>query len=345
MTTRFLDDRALGSAITEIVAGTNARCAVAFWGTGAVERLFGTDGLPGEAKVVCDLSLGSTNPHELRAMGAPGNRRLKHVERLHAKLYLSDRGAIICSANASDNGIGFVGLAGLLEAGVFISPDTDAYAHARGWFDRIWRRARAVDEPALDQATTAWSNRSRSRRPRLLLSGGAPSLLATVAAHPERYRGIGFVFTSGRATRGQLEEAAGMLAQQDDRRPQKLLSRDERRRLRRWPLGDLFTQWSEQDLDAWPRRFVSIHRPRSRASYWFYERAHAVLVDDDTGAVFAERSGGLRAELGFEHGCEAMMATDAALVDRLFAYCEQEGHWLCENGEGLLRLIEQVEAG
>lgn len=127
--------------------GCDLRCAVAFWGIGATDRLF-PSGVPEDARIVCELSIGSTNPEVLRAMGAPENKRLKHLEQLHAKVYISDQGAIVCSANASDNGIGFVEVAGLVEAGVLIEPGTKAFLQVEGWFGKfgtaaaMWTRRR-----------------------------------------------------------------------------------------------------------------------------------------------------------------------------------------------------------
>ena len=346
MTTTFLDDKRLGGAIAEIMRGNDVRCVVAFWGTGAVKHLFPSDGLPADGRIVCDLSIGATNPEELSAMGAPSNRRLKHVERLHAKVYISDRGAIVCSANASDNGIGFVDVAGLVEAGMLVTPKSAAFGQVESWFKRVWRRAKAIDKPALDRATEAWNRRPRGQgfgRP-FPIAQGVPSLLATVAADSERYAGIGFVFTNGRADEEERDEACEALERRDDERREKLLSRDERRKLARWNVGDLFTGWSEKDLDTWPRRFVCIHRPARRASYWFYQRVHDVMLADDRGVIFAERPKGLRAQLGFEHGREAMLGNDAPLLERIFAYSKQQGHWLCKDGDSLLQLIDRVEA-
>jgi len=344
VTITFLDDEKLGPKVTEILRGKDVRCAVAFWGTGAVEHLFGSDGLPDNARIVCDLSMGSSNPKELRAMGAPTNPRLKHLVGLHAKVYISNCGAIICSANASNNGIGFRDVAGLVEAGVFLGPGTTGYDRATNWFRRVWRRAGPVDPAALARATEAWDRRPRGRGPKrgFPIAKGVPSLLGTVANDPSRFRGIGFVFTNCRADETERNKAATELQRRDDKRAERSLGRDERRKLQKWNVGDLFTGWSEQDLDAWPRRFVCIHRPRVRASYWFYRRAHEILMGEDAGVVFAERPRNLRAELGFLHGCEAMLANDAPLLDRMFKHCEEQGHWLCENGERLVQLIEQV---
>lgn len=49
----------------------------------------------------------ATTQAALIALGAPHNERLLHLDGLHAKVYLSRRGAVVCSANASSNGIGF----------------------------------------------------------------------------------------------------------------------------------------------------------------------------------------------------------------------------------------------
>lgn len=346
VTAAFLDDKKLGPAIADILRGCGVRCAVAFWGTGAVEHLFGPEGLPDDARIVCDLSMESTNPKELRALGAPNSRRVKHLVGLHAKVYISDRGAIICSANASENGIGFRDLAGLVEAGVFLAPDTNGYARAAAWFRRVWRRSETLGPAALARATEAWDRRPRGGGPKRVfpIADGVPSLLKTVADDPARFRGIGFVFTNGRANETDRDEAATALQRRDDEGAVRLLGRDERRKLRKWNVGDLFTGWSEQDLDAWPRRFVCIHRPRVRASYWFYRRTHQILLSENNGVVFAERPRGLHAELGFVHGRDVMLEADATVLDRLFKHCEERDHWLCESGERLVRLIEQVES-
>jgi hypothetical protein len=340
----FLDDQDLGPAIISLMAGSDVRCAVAFWGTDAADQLF-PKGLPEAGQIVCDISLGCTNPQELRALGAPANPKLKHLKRLHAKVYLSDRGAIVCSANASDNGIGFADVAGLVEAGVFIAPGSKSLGPVEAWFERIWKRSKMVDPAALARAEDAWKRRPRGRaiRPARLLPENVPSLLRTVANNPERFRGIGFVFTSGTASKEDRVEASEKLARIDDVRKVALLSPEDRRRLSQWKIGDLFTDWSEQDLDAWPRRFVCIHRPAERAAYWFYKRAYEVLLAEDRGVVFAERPKGLKADLGFKRGTAAMLANDAPLLDRLFEKCEERGHWLCENGESLAQLIAEVE--
>ena len=73
-----------------VPAPYGARCAVAFWGSGAVEQLFGS-WLHEAAQIRRDIPMGATNPDELRNLGAPSNPCLKHLERLHGKVYISER--------------------------------------------------------------------------------------------------------------------------------------------------------------------------------------------------------------------------------------------------------------
>jgi hypothetical protein len=119
----FLTGRDLSTRVCHLLSCRNVRCAVAFWGEGAAGLL--SDSNLREAKVICDLSMGATFPPELKRLGAPHNDRLRYLNGLHAKVYISDAGAVVASANMSSNGLGFKDTrrAGLIEAGTF---------HARG---------------------------------------------------------------------------------------------------------------------------------------------------------------------------------------------------------------------
>ena len=103
----FLTDRDLATVIKNVLGGSDVRCAVAFWGRG-IEALFPQTTV-NQPRIICDVVLGGTSPDVLRALGAPRNDFLRHIPRLHAKVYISDRGAIVGSANASQNGIGLDG--------------------------------------------------------------------------------------------------------------------------------------------------------------------------------------------------------------------------------------------
>jgi hypothetical protein len=146
----FLDDAQLGPAIRRLTEGAGLRFAVAFWGEGAARALFAGSRPPADARLICDVSMGGSNPRELEALGAPSNANLRYLTGLHAKVYLSDQGLITGSSNASDNGIGFLHVARLVEAGSFHPPSSEACDQASGWFEHVWDRSSQIDVAALE---------------------------------------------------------------------------------------------------------------------------------------------------------------------------------------------------
>ncbi len=105
MMVEFLSERKLSDRIKEVCEGDDLKAAVAFIGEGSAEALFKNTG----AKIICDISMASTNPKELKKLNAPKNKNIRHIKALHTKVYLSKKGVVVCSANASENGVGFVG--------------------------------------------------------------------------------------------------------------------------------------------------------------------------------------------------------------------------------------------
>jgi hypothetical protein len=339
---RFLDHEQLGSEIRRLLKGAGVRCAVAFWGDGAAASLFAGPP-PADARIICDIAMGGSNPRELEELGAPRNPALKHLPGLHAKVYLSSEGLVTGSANASNNGIGFLDTAALIEAGTFHEPDSKAWKQAASWFDQLWKRAPPVDEAALEAAAAAWRRRKRSEV-RLTRPPNSASLLDVVAAEPERFRGVGFVFTTGSSTVEQRDETAEAVISSDKARPIPLLSKSERRAVANWRVADLFSEWEPEDISAWPERFACAHRgARGRTSYWFYRRVHTAVLDGGRGMVMARRAGTLRGELGFEHGRKAMAAVDEERLDAVFNDVRPEVHRLHESGEKLVELLARLD--
>lgn len=156
---RFVDHKKLGPEIRNVLQGDCVRCAVAFWGDGAAASLF-VGPPPAGARIICDIAMGGTNPRELKELGARRNPGLKHLPGLHAKVYLSGSGLVVGSANASNNGIGFLDAAVLTEAGTYHHPDETAWEQASTWFDRLWKCAKPVEDAALETAAAAWGRRS-----------------------------------------------------------------------------------------------------------------------------------------------------------------------------------------
>jgi hypothetical protein len=162
----FLTGDSLSEKIKEVCSGKNVRIAAAFWGKGAVDTLF--DGkLPEDAQIICDISMGGTNPDELREMGAPNNPALRFLDGLHAKVYLSDKGCVVGSANASDNGVGFFGAAKHTEAGVYHKSDSSVTVEVAAWLDNVWigDNCKVVDKVALESAENRNNHNSAPRVP------------------------------------------------------------------------------------------------------------------------------------------------------------------------------------
>ena len=343
MIARFLTDEELGPEIRKLMTGKNLCCAVAFWGTGAAKALFHSAQVPDDARLICDISMGGTNPRELEALGAPKNPNLVHLHGLHAKVYLSDIGLITASANASNNGIGFLEVARLVEAGTFHEAGSDAYRCALKWFNSLWKRSSAIDGDALVAAEDAWRRR-KAGATGSSHAADPKSLLDQVMAKPEAFRGVGFVFSSSTSTKKHREEAAAALIENDDALAEPLLSESERRALSSWPLGNLFSDWSAEDLSAWPQRFLCVHQGKGGGtSYWFYERSYPILVDPDRGGVLATQRPVLRSALGFRHARKTMANTDGMRLRAIFEAIGEEGYRLFESGEKLASFLADIE--
>lgn len=336
---KFLDERALGQEIQKLLKGRDLRCAVAFWGNGAKKKLFKNGKLDPEAKIVCDWTMGGTNPTELEALGAPKNKNLKHVPGLHAKLYISDFGVIACSANASNNGIGFLDAPKLVEVGMLHEARTEVYSDAVKWFDHIWSNADIIDDRVLKNAKKAWKSRVTGKKsPKAQGSGNPVSLLDVVISDPERFKGVGFAFTTGNSNVAARDDAVEVIRK---RTPN--LSKDEREALPKWPISNVYSGWSKDDISRWPYKFVSIHwgHRAKRPSYWFYERAYIAY---EQGALLARSAKGLKRELGLGVSYSKMAAADTEVLRPIFQRVEECEHFLFANGEELVDFLERNRA-
>ena len=349
---RFLAHTQVRNAVQAVIAGDDVRCAVAFWGDCALKTLFGSKKRASKARIICDLSMGGTNPEELVRLGAPDNLNLKHLRGLHAKLYLSNAGLVVTSANASNRGIGFVEPAALTECGTFHRPETTAFRKGARWFEAIWGKADVVDPQALATARAAWGKRPRHGAPK-----GAPStaasdtLLRTIAANPDRYRGIGVVFSSGAADQKDVEHAAeaAMAHERERRKPN--LQKEAIARLPNWPKGNLFIGWSDADANAWPKLFLCVHRSaRGTVSYRCYSRFFEVKLDRDEWSIFAERSPKLRSRIGLTGTPRQSASAEDELLERIFTHLDAAagpdgtGYRLCESPVHLGQLLAEIDA-
>ncbi len=136
--------------IKTILAGRDVRVASAFLGIGAENNI-----LP-NTRLICDIGMGGTNPCALEDLSAVLGKNLKYHADLHAKVYISDRGCFVGSANLSNNGVGFLSQANLIEAGVFLEPGHAAAQEAASWFDRIWKASDVVGLTEIQFAKRRW---------------------------------------------------------------------------------------------------------------------------------------------------------------------------------------------
>ncbi|MGQ7790962.1 phospholipase D family protein [Faunimonas sp. B44] len=153
---RFLVGEALTAEIEAILKSPGSRYAVAFWGRGSTERL--PDGGKGNVKIICNLRSGGTNPAAIKAMN---RENVRQMDDLHAKVYLGSDHAVVTSANASANGLGFEGheLKGWREAGWL----TDEIRPIADWFEVLWSEAHEISDQDIRLAEEAWRKRQRAK--------------------------------------------------------------------------------------------------------------------------------------------------------------------------------------
>lgn len=144
--------------------GSSLSAAVAFWGSGAADKLNIRHKNAHLIEIVCNLRMGGTNPNEVKELQRR-DVKVKHRDDLHAKVYIFDDSVIIGSSNASANGLAFQEGDALSwrEANVFTS-DQQIVAKAKLWFEEINNNASFVLSKDLKIASDAWSKR-RSRNP------------------------------------------------------------------------------------------------------------------------------------------------------------------------------------
>ena len=166
----FLTGADLGNAIKAILAEDGAMAAVAFWGAGCERWVTGT-----KVRVIANLRMGGTNPHALGKIAA----ELHQCDTLHAKVYIGSSRSIVCSANASINGLALEGTeqAGWIEAGTIV-PTTVGITD---WFNDLWDKgSRKIGPDDWAEAKRTWDLRKTAFKPSLAsfsdFDADAPSL-------------------------------------------------------------------------------------------------------------------------------------------------------------------------
>lgn len=130
--------------------------AVAFWGKGAESFLSLNKR---SFRVVCNLRSGGTNPHVIRNLIKNENVDIKQLDTLHAKVVISEVGAVVSSANFSTTGMGWEGSTTWAEAGVFVAPSTSDFEDIKKWGAGIWKECREITDADLVNAESTWNKR------------------------------------------------------------------------------------------------------------------------------------------------------------------------------------------
>lgn len=272
----FLTGSELSAAIRHVLGGADIRCAVAFWGNDS-DQLFDCDATVEGIRIVCDISMGGCNPKALCSLGAPDNVNIRYHDGLHAKVYLSDRGAVVGSANASNNGIGFGSKDALLvEAAIFHTPKAEAWGKASAWFDTLHSNAPQVDAAALERASRLY----RPRRPhRAGVTRRPGSLLDMVIAEPDRFDDIGFVLSATSSKKSEFNSARRAAIKVGIDRGLIMGTRDD----------DMFIGWDSKDVRRWPTSFIELWMPDDKLH--LYARTTSA-IDHEKGNVFTKEDQG-----------------------------------------------------
>ena len=159
----FLSESEIASEFSKLEGEGEKRIAVAFWGDGALPAL-GLGGAESKnAKIICNLESGATNPAVIEGLIKAG-AIVKSNPRLHSKVYLAGNTVILGSSNASGNGLALEGkeLTGWIEANV-LTNDESFVADVSQWFSEQWEIAINVKNTDIEQAKKLWLKRRQSR--------------------------------------------------------------------------------------------------------------------------------------------------------------------------------------
>jgi hypothetical protein len=193
---KFVEGDELAREIKALICDTpNVVIATAFVGVGFDSLIAGRAKRFPPVDVRCNLHMGGTNPAPLQALlrSTKPRIRLTSCNRLHAKVILTERRAIVSSANLSRNGVGAMGVAQSTsdpahqEAGTVIT-DRSQIKAIRQWLNTLdGRTISSPDDEELLDAAELFRLRGQWDRP-LPPPGwvhGQPGLIRHILLDPE----------------------------------------------------------------------------------------------------------------------------------------------------------------
>lgn len=266
MSTEFLTGEALTARIREVMKGNKPRMCVAFLGPDWLDELF-EGSVPDGLRVVCDLRMGMTTRYALEAGGAPENDRLRHLpdSEMHAKVYLSEDGAVVCSANASTSALS---CQARIEDGVWVGPQTRTFKQIKKEFKKRYKLAVPFDAAALEVAPKRVSGAGEKSR----LPDGL-TLVEALKRDPDAFQGIRFVCTSTTVSKPVRDAANKEL---DREAADELVAEDKGSR-------EFFSGWDMSEGD-WPALFFALHRG-PRGGVHLTKHRHYRFLPSGTGEI------------------------------------------------------------
>lgn len=236
---KYLTGKPLSKAIRKVMLGKNPKLCVAFLGPNWREDVF-PKGVPKNLKIICDLEMRATVQSALEAAGAPKNANLKYFpgKEMHAKIYMSDDGAVVCSANASTRAFADPNR---IEDGILISPKSSAFHAVLKEFENRFEEADQVDEEALLCAP--------KRVNRHLGSVEGLSLIEAIKKSPSSFDGVGFAFTRDTVDDDVVKVVKKMMNEEE--------GGDEGQGSENAQLS-FYSDW-KMPKENWPALFFSIH--------------------------------------------------------------------------------------
>ncbi|HDZ82311.1 MAG TPA: hypothetical protein ENH56_13885 [Roseobacter sp.] len=255
MGTKYLTGKRLAKCIRLVMAGDEPKMCVAFLGPNWAEELFDDGAPPKELRVVCDLRMGMTVRAALCVGGAPNNDRLRHLpnREMHAKVYASATGAVICSANASHAALSS---GKRIEDGVWLPPGGKAYCKAASTFDERFGKAVPVDADALARAPEYLEASGATIVDRGQPHRFAPptTILQLLRQEAKAFKGIWFVFSKENVSRAVQEGAKAAMDVEEQVNGNATRDGDARQ-----PRYDYFADWDLKE-SVWPALFISVHQ-------------------------------------------------------------------------------------
>lgn len=156
----FLYGSALSKKVDELLS-ENCTCIVSYIGKGVKDKIKKINKKK-KINFICNFRSNGTNPYEVeKLIRYLGPKKVKQMDSFHAKVYYSESGAVICSANLSTNGLElFNEPANQLEAGIFVKNDELAYKEVLKWHKSLSEKIYKIERQEIKDRQSIYKKTS-----------------------------------------------------------------------------------------------------------------------------------------------------------------------------------------